>query len=111
MDDNRRCFICGDGVDYTVRVSTDFGFQMAIPICEFHNYPESLKALVAMTRITGSPKLLKSTFGGKVMGGPYYKSLMGMIDSGQNVEVLKIVREKNPGFLESLIKWLFGGKK
>lgn len=111
MDVNTRCFICGDGADYTIRISTEFGFQMAIPICEFHNFPETLKVLVNMTRITGSPKLLESTFGGKVMGGPYYQSLMGQIESGHNVEVFRIVRLKNLGFLESLIKWLFGGKK
>ncbi len=94
-----------------MRISTEFGFEMNIPICEFHNNEKDIAALVGMTRVMGSPTALTSTFGGKAMAGPYYKSLLGESGSDQQVTVFRIVREKKPGFLESLINWLFGGKK
>lgn len=94
-----------------MRISTEFGFEMNIPICEFHNNEKDISALVSMTRVVGSPTALTSTFGGKAMAGPYYKSLLGESGSGQQVIVFRITRDKKPGLLVSLLNWLFGGKK
>jgi len=106
-----QCFICGDGPDYVIRISTEFAFEMSIPICEFHNNEKDVASLVSMTRVVGSPTALTSTFGGKSMAGPYYKSLLGESGSVRQVTVFRITRDKNPGLLVSLLKWLFGGKK
>lgn len=106
------CFICGDTPDFYIRVTTTFGFRMAIPVCEYHSDLEDVKALTSMTRITGSPSSITSKFGMKAKSGPYYRSLNGEMTTCSEVEVIRF--NKKPRLLVRALSWLgslFGDRK